>query len=154
METRFISLEQIMPFATAGELIAQNAQPVVSVSPDSGAGHAAQVMRLNDIGFLPVLDDGKLVGVISERDLVRGVHMERPTFVSELMRTRVHAVGPQAKVPECLEIMQRERIRHLPVVDGGGCVLGILSIRDLTGTLIERHERLLRKLAEERVMLL
>ena len=152
METRFTSLEQLMPFPTAGELVAQNARAVVSVTPDMGAGNAAQVMRLNDIGFLPVLDGGKLVGVLSERDLVRGVHLERPTFVSDLMRTRVHTVAPGAKVPECLEIMQREHIRHLPVLDSDA-LLGVLSIRDLTGSLIERHERLLRRLAEERVML-
>ena len=153
METRLTSLEQLMPFATAGELLADRTQPVVSISPDEGAGSAARLMHENEIGFLPVIEGAKLVGVLSERDLVRGVHMNRPTFVRQLMSTRVHTVTPQAKVPECLMLMQREHIRHLPVV-ADGKVEGVLSIRDLTASLIERHERLLRKLEQERITLL
>lgn len=153
METRLTSLEQLMPFATASELLADKTLPIVSISPDADAGSAATLMREYDIGFLPVLEGGKLVGVLSERDLVRGLHRERPAFVSQLMSTRVHTVTPQAKVPECLMLMRREHIRHLPVV-AGGKVEGVLSMRDLTACLIERHERLLRKLGEERITLL
>jgi len=62
-------------------------------------------------------------------------------------------VAPEARVPECVTLMHRSRIRHLPVVEHGR-VLGVLSVRDLMGSLIERHERLLRRLNEERVTLL
>ena len=65
------------------------------------------------------------------------------------MTTRVHTVAPDAKVPECLAVMHREHIRHLPVMSGD-TIQGVLSVRDLTGSLIERHERLLRRLEEER----
>lgn len=148
-----MSLEQLMPFATAGELLAGKTLPIVSISPDEGAGAAARLMHEDDIGFLAVIEGGKLVGVLSERDRVRGVRVDRPTFVRQLMSTRVHTVAPEAKVPECLMLMQREHIRHLPVV-ADGKVVGVLSIRDLTASLIERHERLLRKLEEERITLL
>jgi CBS domain-containing protein len=110
-------------------------------------------MEENDIGFLPVIDDGKLVGVMSERDLVRRVRLKRSPFVHEIMKTRVHTVPPEASVPECLALMHAEHVRHLPVVSGKE-LLGVLSVRDLTGALIERHERLLRRLADERVTLL
>jgi CBS domain-containing protein len=142
-----------MPFATAGELLAQKQRLLVTVTPSTGAGEAGRLMREHDIGFLPVLEGGKLVGVVSERDLVRGVHLARPTFVAEVMTNRVHTVGPEAKVPECFAIMDREHIRHLPVVNGD-TIEGVLSIRDLAGSLVERHERLLRNLQQERIALL
>ena len=147
-----------MPFATAGELLAAKDRAPLTVSSGAAAVDALQIMDEEDIGFLPVVDGGKLVGVVSERDIARGVVLRQRVFVRDIMATHVHTVALSAKVPDCLAIMQRERIRHLPVVSGGivsdGALHGVLSMRDLTGTLIERHERLLRKLGEERVMLL
>ena len=69
------------------------------------------------------------------------------------MTARVHTVAPEAKIPECVMLMHEKAIRHLPVVSGGK-VVGVLSVRDLMGALIERHERLLRRLQEERLTLL
>ena len=142
-----------MPFATAAELLAVGSRAIVTTSPEAGAGEAARLMKEEDIGFLPVLEGGKLVGVLSERDIVRGVSLRRPTFVREIMSTRVHTVAPEAKVPECVRLMRREHVRHLPVVSGA-TLHGVLSVRDLMGSVIDRHERLLGKLQEERVMLL
>jgi CBS domain-containing protein len=65
----------------------------------------------------------------------------------------VYTVAPETKVPDCLLLMHLRRIRHLPVVSGES-ILGVLSIRDLTASLIERHERLLRRLHRDRVTLL
>ena len=62
-----------MPFTTAGELIAAKRQPLVSVEPGATARAAVRVMEEKDIGFLPVLDGEKLVGVVSERDIASGV---------------------------------------------------------------------------------
>jgi CBS domain-containing protein len=142
-----------MPLPTAGELIAQSAKPLVSVSPDATARAALLTMEENDIGFLPVLDGGKLVGVLSERDIARGMVLHHRTQVCEVMTTHVHAVAPETTVPECITLMHGCRIRHLPVVSSSS-VLGVLSVRDLMGALIERHERLLRRLHEERIGLL
>ena len=142
-----------MPFATAGELIAQLGQRLVSVSPGTTARDALREMEENDIAFLPVLEAQKLVGVVSERDIARGLILQHRTTVREIMTTRVHTVTPETKVSECMALMHANRIRHLPVVNGGA-VLGVLSVRDLMGSLIERHERLLRRLNEERMTLL
>jgi len=147
------TLEQIMPFATVGELIARKRQPLVTTAPSATARAALSEMEEKDIGFLPVLEGEKLVGVVSERDIARGVMLHRRMLVREIMTTRVHTVAPETKVPECVVLMHRERIRHLPVLSGRA-VLGVLSVRDLTGSLIERHERLLRRLHDERVTLL
>ena len=153
MRARLRSLEQLMPFATAGELIAHKRRPLVSISPDTTARDALRAMEENDIGFLPVLEGEKLAGVVSERDIARGVILQHRVIVREIMTTQVHTVAPETKVADCVTLMHRERIRHLPVVSGGA-VLGVLSVRDLMGSLIERHERLLRRLHDERVTLL
>jgi CBS domain-containing protein len=153
MEIRLLrSLEQLMPLTTIAELLAQKSQHVVTVGPEAGAGAALQLMRENDIGCLPVLEDGKLVGMLSERDIVRRVDLRHPTFVGQIMSTPVRTISPDATVSECLGLMQREHIRHLPVLTEG-VLQGVLSIRDLMGAVIERHERLLRHLAHERVVL-
>jgi CBS domain-containing protein len=110
-------------------------------------------MEANDIAFLPVLEGDKLVGVVSERDIARGVILHYRAAVRDVMTVDVHTVTPETKVPECLMIMHGARIRHLPVVEGGR-VIGVLSVQDLMGSLIERHERLLRRLHDERVTLL
>ena len=75
------------------------------------------------------------------------------TTVREIMTTHVHSVPPQCKIPECIMLMHAKGIRHLPVVSRNA-VIGVLSVRDLMGALIERHERLLRRFSEERLTLL
>ena len=91
-----------MPFTTAGELIAAKRQPLVSVEPGATARAALRVMEEKNIGFLPVLDGEKLVGVVSERDIASGVILQHRTAVREIMTTRVHTVAPETKLPECV----------------------------------------------------
>ena len=153
MHARLRSLEQLMPFATAGELLAKKSRPLIAISSGATVLGALQVMQREDVGFLPVVDDGKLAGVLSERDVARGGMLEQRVFVRDIMTTRVYAVAPETKVSDCAALMHRERIRHLPVM-AAERVAGVLSVRDLTGSLIERHERLLRRLHDERVTLL
>ena len=153
MLTRLRSLEQLMPFATAGELLMQKRQSVVVVAPGTTAVAALREMEEKDIAFMPVVEGGKLVGVVAERDIARGVILHRRTLVGDVMSTEVYTVEPETRVPECLSVMHGARIRHLPVM-AAHRVAGVLSVRDLTGSLIERHERLLRKLDEQRVTLL
>ena len=153
MLTRLRSLEQLMPFATAGELLMQKQQSVVVVAPGTTALAALREMEQKDIAFLPVVEGGKLVGVVAERDIARGVILRGRTLVRDIMTNEVYTVEPESRVPDCLAIMHGARIRHLPVM-AAARVAGVLSVRDLTGSLIERHERLLRRLNDERVTLL
>jgi CBS domain-containing protein len=157
MEMPFKSLEQLMPFATAGELLAKKRRPLVAVSPGTTVLAALREMKEQHVALLVVLDKDALAGVVSERDVACRVILEqrsaKDTAVRDIMTTRVHTVAPDSKVPECVMLMHREGIRHLPVVSAGK-VQGVLSVRDLMGSLIERHERLLRRLQEERLTLL
>jgi CBS domain-containing protein len=157
MELPLRSPEQLMPFATAGELLAKKRQPLVSVSPGTTVLAALREMKEKHVAFLPVIDGEKLVGVLSERDIACGIILNqrsaKDTAVREIMTTRVHTVVPETKIPECVMLMHEKGIRHLPVLSAGR-VAGVLSVRDLMGALIERHERLLRRLQEERLTLL
>jgi len=142
-----------MPLPTAGELIAAKGRALITVTPGTTARDALRAMEENDIAFLPVLEGKTLVGVVSERDIARGVILHHRAAVREIMTTHVQTAMPDTNLSGCVVLMHATRIRHLPVVSDGS-VLGVLSVRDLMGSLIERHERLLRRLQEERVTLL
>jgi CBS domain-containing protein len=150
-------MEQLLPFPTAEELVAKKREPVISVSPDTTVLAALQRMAEKHVGFLAVIEKGALAGVLSERDCARRVILQQlsaaSTVVREIMTTGVHSVAPASKIPECITLMHEKDIRHLPVMRGKE-VIGVLSVRDLMGALIERHERLLRRLREERLTLL
>jgi CBS domain-containing protein len=153
----FTSMEQLMPFPTAEELLSNKKDAVVSVPPQTTVLEAMRLMADKDIGFLPVIENGTLAGVLSERDCARRMVLQQlaaaTTTVREIMTTHVHSVPPQCKIPECIMLMHAKGIRHLPVVSRNA-VIGVLSVRDLMGALIERHERLLRRFSEERLTLL
>jgi CBS domain-containing protein len=157
MQVPLTSMEQLLPFPTAHELLARKRAGVVSVAPATPVLEALQRMTQEHVGFLPVLEGTQLVGVVSERDCARRVVLGRlpadSTPVRDIMTTTVHSVPLQSKVPECITLMHEKGVRHLPVMRGAD-VVGVLSVRDLMGALIERHERLLRRLAEERLTLL
>jgi CBS domain-containing protein len=158
MTARLTSVEQLMPFPTAAELIATKAlQGVISVVPDTTVLAALRTMADKHIGFLPVIAGGRLAGVLSERDCARQVVLRQlpaeRTAVSAIMTSPVFWVGPQAKIPECLMLMHDKGIRHLPVMEADA-VLGVLSMRDLMAALITRHERLLQRFEQERLTLL
>jgi CBS domain-containing protein len=153
MRARLRSLDQLMPLPTAGELLDPKRRSLISVYPSTTARNALREMENNDIAFLPVLEGKRLVGVVSERDIARGVLLQHRAMVRDIMTTDVKTVAPETGISECMTLMHANRIRHLPVVSGEG-VLGVLSVRDLMGSLIERHERLLRRLHDESVTLL
>ena len=131
MQTPFKSIEQLMPFATAGELVAAKRAGLVSVSPGATALAAMQTMAKKDVGLLVVLENERLVGVVSERDCARRLLSRRSakdTAVRSLMTTQLYTVAPQAKIPECIALMHEKGIRHLPVAEAGK-VLGAFRAR-------------------------
>lgn len=95
------------------------------------------------IGAMPVIDDGKVVGIFSERDVIHGLAGDREAFlaktVAEVMITPVITVSPETGVMTALSMMTRRRIRHLPVLDADDMV-GFVSIGDLVKFRIDRIE--------------
>lgn len=108
------------------------ATDVLAVSPDTTIADAARRMVARETGAAVVIDGGALVGVISERDLMRAIPDDcRPeTPVGERMSRHVMTAGPATGVPEAMAMMIDGHFRHLPVVEEGR-VLGIVSMRDL-----------------------
>jgi len=94
----------------------------------------AQAMVARNIGAVPVVRDGLLVGIFSERDLMKRVVAEgldpRAVRLDQVMTEDPLSVGPEETVDNCMFLMRRHGFRHLPVCDGGR-LLGIISLRDL-----------------------
>jgi CBS domain-containing protein len=108
---------------------------VVSTHPRATARVASEAMVAEETGAIVVLDEGKLVGIISERDIVGRVVAKgldpQEVSVSEVMTRDPRTVTEDMTVRGALEMMARGRFRHLPVVNTSGQVIGMLSIRDL-----------------------
>jgi CBS domain-containing protein len=114
-----------------------------SVSPDDTVFDAIKVLAEKGVGALIVMDKGKLVGILSERDYTRKIALQgknsKESRVRDIMTANVLVVSPTTRTRECMAIMSEKNIRHLPVIDGG-TVLGMLSIRDLMNDIIADHE--------------
>ena len=113
------------------------------VRPDDTVFDALKLLSEHSVGALVVMDQGKLVGVISERDYTRKVALEgrssKDTKVADIMTRDVLVVSPQTRTGECMALMSQKKIRHLPVVDGD-TVIAMLSIRDILDDIIAEHE--------------
>jgi CBS domain-containing protein len=124
---------------------------VWSVPPEASVYDAIAVMAERSIGALPVIADGMLCGILSERDYARKVALQsrssKDTLVGEIMNTAVITVTPDQTVDECMSLMTRSRIRHLPVVDHGQ-VIGIVSIGDLVKTVVAAQSEIIQHLQE------
>ena len=107
---------------------------VWSLGPNAMVGDVIQLMDEKNVGALPVVNKGQLVGIVSERDCTRRVILKGKSFketpVSDIMTKQVLTVTPTDSITECMEIMTENRVRHLPVLEGTNMV-GILSIGDV-----------------------
>lgn len=157
LKSPFNTPEQLLAYKSLTQLLAGKPAGVYAVAPTDSVSTALQLMADKGIGFVVVLDDGKLVGVLSERDYARKIELRgktaKDTLVREIMIEKVISVTPQHTLPQCLAAMHDKAFRHLPVVDDGK-LIGVLSIRDLLKEIVEHHERLIRNMELERMALL
>jgi CBS domain-containing protein len=120
---------------TVKQLLQNKAHEVLSVDSDKSAHDAIQLMADKKIGALPVLEGGKLVGIISERDYPRKAKaLDKPlqnVLVKEIMSSQVVHVSPDDTIEHCLKLVTKNHVRHLPVLENDQ-IIGILSIGDLS----------------------
>jgi CBS domain-containing protein len=124
---------------SVGSILAHKGSAVWSTAPNSMVFDAIQLMADKNVGALPVVDNGQLVGMISERDYTRKVILKgkssKDTPVREIMTQEVVTVNVADTVSECMRVMTDRRIRHLPVMEGKK-MIGIVSITDLVRKII------------------
>ena len=118
---------------------------IFSVPPDASVYSAIQVMAEKRVGALLVIDNGKLVGIISERDYARKVILQgrssRDTFVREIMSSSPITIGCETTVEEAMRAMTENRIRHLPVIDPDGHIAGVVSIGDVVNWIVSSQDQ-------------
>ena len=120
---------------TVQEILQVKGSRVHCVEPDTTVLEATQRMNAERIGAMVVTDQGRVAGMFTERDVLRRVVGERrdpaTTRVAEVMTTEVVCCTPGTAIDEVRGAMKNRRIRHLPVVDDEGRLLGLVSIGDL-----------------------
>jgi CBS domain-containing protein len=131
------------PVDTIDSVLRFKGRQVWSIAPSATVYEAIAQMSAKSAGALLVLSEGRLVGIISERDYARKVILKdrssKETEVREIMTDRVLTASPADTVEECMRRMTEHRIRHLPVLDGEH-VVGVVSIGDLVDWTISAHE--------------
>ncbi|MEM6973258.1 MAG: CBS domain-containing protein [Pseudomonadota bacterium] len=124
--------------ANVATLLGSKGRDVFSIKPDDTLGHAVELLRDHRIGALVVTDDsGALVGILSERDIVRKLAetpgKTLPQQVKEVMTSKVETCTPDDPLVSVLQKMTAGRFRHLPALDDSGKLVGVVTIGDVIG---------------------
>jgi CBS domain-containing protein len=119
---------------TLGIILARKGSAVWSISPDATVFEAIQLMANKNVGALPVVDNARLIGIISERDYTRKVVLKglssKDTAVRDIMTQEMLTASPSDGIQDCMRVMTEKRVRHLPVLEGTR-MIGIVSIGDV-----------------------
>ena len=120
-------------------ILAHKGSAVWSIAPNATVFDAIQLMADKNVGALPVVENGRLAGMISERDYTRKVILKgkssKETPVRDIMTQELVTAGAGDSVTECMRVMTEKRIRHLPVMEGSK-MIGLVSIGDLVRRII------------------
>lgn len=125
-------------------LLRQKGGQIFSLPSGASVYSAIEMMADKRVGALLVVDDGNLVGIISERDYARKVILRgkssKDTFVREIMTPSPVSIACDCSVEEAMRLMTENRFRHLPVINAEGHVAGVLSIGDLVNWIITSQD--------------
>ena len=128
---------------SVGAILAHKGPAVWSIAPSATVFDAIELMADKNVGALPVVENGRLVGIISERDYTRKVILKgkssKETPVRDIMTLEPVTAGPGDSVSECMHVMTDKRVRHLPVLEGEK-MIGLISIGDVVKARLEELE--------------
>ena len=134
---------------TIRRLLDDKGTEIWSIGPDASVYDAMKLMALQDLGALAVVADGRLVGMVSERDcardIVRSERSAKERLVQEIMTAEVIYARPEQPLDECMAVMNEYRIRHLPVMEGDTLV-AMISLRDLVNVIVKEQDVKIREL--------
>lgn len=129
-----------LPHLSAGDLVRQKSDRLHSVAPDETVYRAVELMAKAEVGALPVIQDGRLVGIISERDYARRIILlgrkSQETRIDTIMSQPVVTVSPDVNLKDCMKLMSEYQIRHLPVLEGEQ-VVGMVTVGDVLRSVLE-----------------
>lgn len=136
---------------TVNDLLRDKPSEIWTVAPDDSVYDALQLMADKNVGAVLVLEGGRLVGLLSERDYARKLALEnrtsRDTSVRDVMTQRVAIVSPNKDIEECMALMTDKHVRHLPVMDNDKLV-GLVSIGDLVKGVIAEKKFMIEQLEQ------
>jgi len=129
---------------TVRELLQDKDHEVLSIKPDKSVYDAMQMMAAKKIGALPVLEAGKVIGIITERDYPgKAKRLDktlRDVLVKETMTSQVVHVSPEDTAEDCIALITKMRVRHLPVMESDH-IIGMISIGDLSRAHLRSENR-------------
>jgi CBS domain-containing protein len=132
-----------MGMKSVKQILDSKGHDIWSLHPDGSVLDAVKLMAEKEVGALLVMEEAKLVGIVSERDYARKVILKgrssEDTRVAEIMTANVLFVHPDESVDDCMALMTEKRIRHLPIVEGEQ-VIGVLSLGDLVKAVIAEQK--------------
>lgn len=134
---------------TLRDIIRKKGEEVFSIAPDASVFEALKMMADCNTGALLVMSEGKVTGILSERDCVRRVDLHgrtaKDTKVADIMTSKVLYAQVNQSIEECVAIMIDKNIRHLPVFDGEGLV-GLISVRDALKEMVDQQKFMISQL--------
>jgi CBS domain-containing protein len=134
---------------TVEQVLRGKSDELVAVGPDESVFDALALMARREVGAVVVLEAGRLVGILSERDYARKIILlgkaSKDTPVRDIMTPRVVCVTPATTIDECMALMTDKRCRHLPVLEGDR-VTGVVSIGDVVKHTIAEQQFIIEQL--------
>ena len=135
---------------TVTEILSSKANPTIhTIDPSASVYEAVRLMAQENIGALVVVEHDRVVGIVTERDYARKVALmaraSRDTPLRDIMTSPVMYVQPRQTSEECMALMTENRLRHLPVMDGGK-LIGLISIGDLIKDIISEQKFIIEQL--------
>lgn len=134
---------------TVRNILQEKGNNVFSVEPTVTVLKALEVMLERNVGGLLIVEDEKLVGIFTERDYARKLILKgkssKDTLIKDLMTPNPITVTPDTRIEDCMQLMTKKHIRHLPVVDGES-IVGIISIGDVVRFIIEEQRYIIEHL--------
>ena len=132
-----------------GKILKAKTKSIVTILPNNTVYEALEVMVMQNIGAILVTDEGKLVGIFTERDYARKVILlgktSKDTLVKEVMTDHLITISPENTLEDCMQLMTNKFIRHLPVIDNGN-LAGIISIGDVVKYIIDEQKFIIENL--------
>jgi len=138
--------------ATVNDILAGKSHQLITIAPQATVYSAAVLMNERKIGSLLVMEDDRLVGILTETDILRRVVADQRdanvTLVSDVMTRELFCCRPHTDIEETKSVIKNRRIRHLPVLGLDDEVVGLISIGDLNAYQTDHQERTIHLMQE------